>query len=94
MLVLWAEADQIVKLDPSASEDRTEAQVHAMDRLGGAFERRFPQGSCPDARADRELYHRACDGWDVVVLPGNQAGAKDAIIIRGRPGPARKPGDR
>ncbi|MDB5216033.1 MAG: hypothetical protein JWO86_3960 [Myxococcaceae bacterium] len=94
MMVLWAEADQIVKLDPSVSEDRTEAQVHAMDRLGGAFERRFPQASCPDARADRELYHRACDGWEVVVLPGDQAGAKDAIIIRGRPGPARKPGDR
>lgn len=94
MLVLWAEADQIVKLDPSAPEDRTEAQVHAMDRLGGALERRFPEASCPDARADRELYHRACDGWDVVVLPGSHAGAKDAIVIRGRPGPARKPGDR
>jgi hypothetical protein len=90
MLVLWAEADQIVKLDPSASEDRTEAHVHAMDRLGGAFERRFPEASCPDARAGAELYHRACEGWEVVVLPGTQAGQKDAIVIRGRPGPARK----
>jgi hypothetical protein len=79
-----------VKLDPSASEDRTEAQVHAMERLGGALERRFPEASCPDARAGGELYHRACDGWEVVVLPGTQAGQKDAIIIRGRPGPARK----
>lgn len=90
MLVLWAEADQIVKLDPSASEDRTEAQVHAMDRLGGALERRFPEASCPDARARAELYHRACAGWEVVVLPGTHAGDKDAIIVRGRPGPARK----
>jgi hypothetical protein len=90
MLVLWAEADQIVKLDPSASEDRTEAQVHAMERLGGALERRFPGASCPDARSERELFHRACDGWEAVVLPGTQAGQKDAIIIRGRPGPARK----
>ncbi len=90
MLVFWAEADQIVKLDPSASEDRTEAQVHAMDRLGGALERRFPEASCPDARARAELYHRACGGWEVVVLPGTQAGEKDAIIVRGRPGPARK----
>ena len=90
MLVLWAEADQIVKLDPSAPEDRTEAQVHAMERLGGALERRFPEGTCPDARADRELYHRACDGWEVVVLPGAGAGQKDAIVIRGRPQPARK----
>ena len=94
MLVLWAEADQIVKLDPSAAEDRTEAQVHAMDRLGGAFESRFPEATCPDARADRELYHRACNGWEVVVLPGARAGAKDAIIVRGRPNAARKPGDR
>ncbi len=94
MLVLWAEADQIVKLDPSASEDRTEAQVHAMDRLGGALERRFPEASCPDRRAEHELYHRTCNGWEVVVLPGARAGAKDAILIRGRPGPARKPGDR
>lgn len=90
LLVLWAEADQIVKLDPSAPEDRTEAHVHAMDRLGGALERRFPEGTCPDARADRELYHRACDGWEVVVLPGTGAGQKDAIVIRGRPQPARK----
>ena len=94
MLVLWAEADQIVKLDPSAPEDRTEAQVHALERLGGAFERRFPEASCPDTRADRELYHRACNGWEVLVLPGGQAGAKDAIVVRGRPNAARKPGDR
>ena len=90
MLVFWAEADQIVKLDPSTPEDRTEAQVHAMERLGGALERRFPEGTCPDARADRELYHRACDGWEVVVLPGAKAGDKDAIVVRGRPQPAKK----
>lgn len=89
MLVLWAEADEIVKLDPSAPEDRTEAQVHAMERLGGALESRFPEASCPDARADRELYHRACNGWEVVVVPGAHAGEKDAIVIRGRPGPAK-----
>lgn len=94
MLVLWAEADQIVKLDPSASEDRTEAHVHAMSRLDGALERRFPAATCPDSRGDRELYRRACDGWDVVVAPGAHAGAMDAIVIRGRPGPARKQGIR
>jgi len=94
MLVFWAEADQIVKLDPSAPEDRTEAHVHAMDRLEGALERRFPAATCPDRRGDRELYRRACDGWDVVVAPGTRAGEKDAIVIRGRPGPARKQGIR
>jgi hypothetical protein len=94
MLVFWAEADQIVKLDPSAPEDRTEAHVHAMDRLEGALERRFPAASCPDRRGDRELYRRVCDGWDVVVAPGARAGEKDAIVIRGRPGPARKQGIR
>lgn len=94
MLVMWAEADQITKLDPSAPEDRTEAHVHAMERLGGALERRFPAGSCPDVRAGRELYHRACDGWEVVVLPGERAGSKDAIILRGRREPARKQLDR
>jgi len=91
MLVKWAEADQIVKLDPSAQEDRTEAYVHAMDRLGGALERRFPEGSCPDARKDRELYHRVCNGWEVVITPGAEAGAKDAIVIRaGQPISGRK----
>lgn len=94
MLVLWAEADQIVKLDPSAPEDRTEAQVHAMDRLGGALERRFPGAACPDVRGDRELYHRACNGWEATVQPGGTAGAKDAIVIRGRPGPAKHQGIR
>jgi len=94
MLVMWAEADQIVKLDPAASEDRTEAQVHAMDRLGGALERRFPAAECADSRSDRELYHRACNGWEVVVVPGAGAGAKDSIVVRGPAGPARKQGVR
>jgi len=89
MLVLWAEADQITKLDPSATEDRTEAQVHAMDRLGGALEGRFPEATCPDKRAGAELFHRACNGWEVVVLAGTQAGSKDAIVIRGPALPAK-----
>ena len=82
MLVRWTEADQIVRLDSSVADDRTEAQVHAMSRLEGAFERRFPAASCPDLRKDRELYHRACNGWEAVVVPGQKAGDKDAIIIR------------
>ena len=94
MLVRWAEADQIVKLDPSASEDRTEAHVHAMARLDGALERRFPTSECPDSRSDRELYHRTCNGWEAVVVPGAGAGAKDSIVIRGSAGPARKQGAR
>ena len=54
-----------------------------MDRLEGALERRFPVGDAARIlRKDRELYHRACDGWEVVVLPGAAAGDKDAIIIR------------
>ncbi len=90
MLVLWAEADQIVKLDPSASEDRTEAQVHALDRIGGALERRFPSASCPDTRAGAELVHRTCDGWEIVVRAGERAGAKDTIVVRGPQDPAKK----
>jgi hypothetical protein len=81
MLVRWAEAEQIVRLDSSAAEDRTEAQVFAMNRLEGALERRFPTASCPDQRKDRELYHRACDGWEGIVLPGQKAGDNDAIIL-------------
>lgn len=94
MFVMWAEADQIVKLDPSAPEDRTEAHVHAMERLGGALERRFPAAECADSRAERELYHRACKGWEVVVVPGVGAGAKDSIVIRGAAEPARNQGFR
>jgi hypothetical protein len=90
LLVRWAEADQIVKLDPTAPGDRTEAQMHALDRLAGALERRFPASSCPDQRGERDLYHRRCDGWEVAVVPSASAGEKDAIILRGRPGPARK----
>jgi len=87
MLVRWAEADKIVRLDSSADEDRTEAQIHVMSRLEGALERRFPTATCPDLRKGRELYHRACNGWEATVLPGTKAGDKDAIIIvspRGR----------
>jgi hypothetical protein len=91
LFVRWAEADQIVALDPSAPEDRTEAFVHALARLDGALERRFPSASCPDVRAAKELYHRACEGWEAVVLPGDGPGQTDAIVVRGRPGPARKP---
>lgn len=94
MLVMWAEADQITKLDPTVTADRTEAHMHAMERLEGAFEGRFPSASCPDVRAGRELYHRKCDGWEAVVAPGEQAGTKDAIVLRGRRGPARKQPDR
>lgn len=82
MLVRWAEADQIVRLDPSLAEDRTEAQVYTMQRVEGALERRFPAGSCRDLRSGEELYHRACSGWEVIVLPGGGAGDKDAIILR------------
>lgn len=83
MFVRWAEADRIVRLDPSAFEDRNEAQVHALDRLAGALERRFPVDSCRDLRRDKELVWRACDGWEVKVSPGEKAGDKDSIVIRG-----------
>jgi hypothetical protein len=82
LLVRWAEADQIVRLDSSAPEDRNEAQVHAMSRLEGALERRFPSASCPDLRKDRELFHRACNGWEGVVQAGVKAGDKDSVVIR------------
>jgi hypothetical protein len=82
MFVRWAEAEQIIALDSSSEEDRTEAQVHAMSRLEGAFERRFPAGSCPDLRKEHELYHRACDGWEALVVPGMAAADKDVIRLR------------
>lgn len=91
MFVRWAEADQIVRLDASLPADRTEAQVHAMGRLEGAFERRLPSASCPDLRRDQELYHRACGGWEVIVLPGARAGDKDAIVIRAPRGRKTEP---
>lgn len=88
MFVKWTEADQITKLDPAASDDRTEAQIHAMERLTGALERRFPAASCPDLRKDREQYHRACGGWEAVVVGGQGAGDKDSITVTG---PAKTP---
>jgi len=97
LFVMWAEADQITRLDPSATEDRNEAQVHALDRLGGALERRFPAASCA-VPSDRQLIRRACHGWSVVVTAGTSAGARDSIVIRkegGGAGPdAKKQGER
>lgn len=90
MFVRWAEADQIVKLDPAAADDRTEAQVHAQARLDGALERRFPAATCPDLRRDRELIHRACAGWEVIVVAGAKAGDEDAIVVRGASPRGRK----
>jgi hypothetical protein len=87
LFVRWAEADEIVKLDPSAQEDRQEAQIHAQQRLEGALERRFPSASCQDLRRGQELFHRACDGWEAIVTTGARVGDKDSITIRG---PARK----
>lgn len=84
VFIRWAEADQIVKLDPSSPDDRTESLVHAQDRLGGAFEARFPAKTCPDAPQGKELLHRTCNGWEVIVTPGSSAGDKDSIVIRGR----------
>ena len=94
MFVRWTEADQIVKLDPTSADDRTEAHVHAMDRLEGALERRFPGGECPDARVDNDLYHRSCNGWEARITPGGGAGRKDSIVVRGSAGPARRQGVR
>lgn len=91
MIVRWAEADQIVRLDSSAPEDRTEAQVFAMGRLEGALERRFPAASCPDLRQGEELYHRACDGWEAVIRAGTHAGDNDTILIRSPRATVRKP---
>lgn len=82
LIVRWAEAEQIVRLDPSAPEDRTEAQVFVMGRLEGALERRFPAASCKDLRQGEELYHRACEGWEAVVRAGSNAGDNDVILIR------------
>ncbi len=80
MLVRWAEAEQIISLDASASEDRMEAHVFAMNRLEGALERRFPTGACDDLRRDRELYHRSCNGGEVTIVPGSRAGENDVIL--------------
>jgi hypothetical protein len=91
LLVRWAEADRIVALDTSA-EDRNEAHVHVMARLGGALERRFPSASCQDVSRGRELYHRACDGWEAVVTPGERPGDTDVLLLtspRGRRAPGR-----
>jgi len=91
LLVRWAEADRIVALDTS-EEDRNEAHVHVMTRLAGALERRFPEATCKDGSRGRELYHRACEGWEVVVLPGEGPGDTDAILLtaaRGRRSVAR-----
>lgn len=84
MFVRWAEADMITKLDPGSPDDRTEAQVHAEGRLGGALERRFPAATCEDRRKGKELHHRVCDGWEVVVTAGTNAGDLDRIVVRGR----------
>lgn len=90
MFVRWTEADQIVKLDPAAEDDRSEAAVHAQARLEGALERRFPAGKCQELRRDRELFHRVCDGWEVVVTAGARAGDDDVIVVRGPRARARK----
>jgi hypothetical protein len=82
LFIRWAEADRIQPIDPEF--DRAEARVHAMERLGGALERRFPAARCPDTAQGQELFHRACDGWEVRVVTGERAGDKDAIVIRGR----------
>lgn len=89
MFVRWAEADTIVKLDPSSPDDRTEAQVHATERLSGALERRFPSATCADLKKGSELHHRSCDGWEVIVTAGSRAGDVDRIEVRGRKAPDR-----
>jgi hypothetical protein len=91
LLVRWAEAAQIVRLDPSSLSDRMEAQIFTMARLEGALERRFPTGACSDLRAGSELYHRACGGWEAVVRPAEREGDKDVIVIRG-PRDKKEPG--
>lgn len=82
LLVRWAEAEQIVRLDPTLPEDRTEAHVFAMGRLEGALERRFPAATCEDRRTELELFRRACGGWEAAVVPGTGAGEKDVIVVR------------
>lgn len=86
LFVRWAEADSLAPLDPSRAEDRATAASHAMERLSGALERRFPSETCADRREGAELYRRSCGGWEVVVSTGRGAGDEDAILVtRGPP---------
>ena len=93
LFVRWAEADKIQRLDASTAEDRNEAYVHALERLGGALERRFPEGSCQESRTGAELVHRTCNGWEVVVTPGPRGGDRDVISITGSTQAPTKAGD-
>ncbi len=86
MFVRWAEADRMIALDPSLAEDRMEGHAHAMERLDGALERRFPAATCPDAREGNELYRRSCGGFSVRIAAGADASEPDIIVVRGVPG--------
>lgn len=83
LFATWAEADRLAKLDASRPEDLRAIEEHAMDRLGGALERRFPVGACEDRKSPGEWFHRACGGWEARVVPSPSAGGVDSIVVRG-----------
>ncbi len=60
LFVRWAEADRKTPLDPTSDADRTEARLHAMDRLAPALDARAPAALCPETREGDELFHRCC----------------------------------
>lgn len=60
LFVRWAEADRKTPLDPTSDADRTEARLHAMDRLAPVLDARAPVSRCPETRTDDELFHRCC----------------------------------
>ena len=70
MLVRWAEADQIVRLDSSCRGGPHRGPGPRDGAPRGRARAPFPAASARTPREDRELYHRACDGWEVVGPPG------------------------
>jgi hypothetical protein len=89
LFVRWSEAILVRKLDPGVAADRRIAAATVTDLLSGALEATLPASRCAGQASADEPLVRKCDGWDVSVRMGAEAGEVDVVDVVG-PTRARK----
>jgi hypothetical protein len=89
LFVRWSEAILVRRLDPGVTADRQVAAATVTDLLSGALEATLPAARCAKPASVHEPLVRRCDGWDVSVRMGAEAGEMDVVDVVG-PGRRRK----
>ena len=87
LLLRWAEALLLRKLDADREADRAAARTAVREVLSGALEATLPAARCDRPAAPPIVVARACDHWSAAVVEGKNPGDPDVILVQGPAGP-------